>query len=139
MYTGQKHRVRFRATLSKNELLLNGKLPYLVPPSSRQGKTFFGAPPPPILKSGNFCVPKTGVLPLRRKGGGTSLSLAEGGGGGTKTFRVVFTLQLEVLAILKAGGGGEKSFHSLKGGGGARKVLDPRFSHFVAPPPLLSL
>ena len=29
-----------------------------------------------------------------------------------------------------------KSFTLSLGGGGAQKVLDPRFSHFVAPPPL---
>ena len=45
-----------------------------------------------------------------------------------------------------AEGGGTKSFHSLKGGGGyekvypvlsggAQKVSDPQFSHFVAPRP----
>ena len=79
-----------------------------------------------------------------------------GGGGGAEkvlamlkvgpnSFGVVFTPKLEVLAILKGGGGGTKSFNSLKGGGtnsftvlswGAQKVLDPRFSHFAPPPPL---
>ena len=41
--------------------------------------------------------------------------------GGTKSFGVVFTGYLEVLAILK-GGRGTKSFHALKGEG-AQKVL----------------
>ena len=63
--------------------------------------------------------------------------------GGVHTFfrGVVFMRLLEVLAILK--GGGTKGFHSLKGGGqeklypvlrGGRKVSDPQFSLFVAPP-----
>ena len=38
--------------------------------------------------------------------------------GGTTSFEVVLTRELEVLAILK---GGAKSFHPLKGGGGGRK------------------
>ena len=49
--------------------------------------------------------------------------LEKGGGGRQKT----------VLVILK---GGAKSFHSLKGG--ALKVFDPRFSHFVAPLPVIN-
>ena len=36
--------------------------------------------------------------------------------GGTKSFKVVLTQELEVLAIVM-GGGGAKSFHPLKGGG----------------------
>ena len=48
---------------------------------------------------------------------------------------------------MKGGGGGTKSCHSLKGGaqnvlpcleGGPQKVLDPRFSHFVAPLPVIN-
>ena len=75
-------------------------------------------------------------------GGGKSFSHAEGMGG-TTGFEVVFKWKLEVLAILK-GGGGAKSFYSLKEGGGggfpclevgAQKVSVPRFSHFVDPPP----
>ena len=65
--------------------------------------------------------------------------------GDTKRFEVVLTQELEVLAILM--GGGTKSFHPLKvgaqkflpcleGGRGVQKNLDPRFSHFVAPPSL---
>ena len=64
--------------------------------------------------------------------------------GGTKSFKVVLTRELEVLAILM---GAAKGFHLLKVGGGgttsykpvsrgAQKVSDPRFSPFVAPPPL---
>ena len=41
------------------------------------------------------------------KGGGKSFGHAEGGGGNTHTFWVVFTQKLEVLAILK---GGRKMF-----------------------------
>ena len=41
-----------------------------------------------------------------------------------------------VLAIVTVRGGGAKTFHPLKEGGlGSQKVSDPRFSHFVAPPP----
>ena len=49
--------------------------------------------------------------------------------------------KLEVLAILK---GGAKSFQSLNEkfysvlGGGAQTVSDPRFSHFVAPLPIIN-
>ena len=61
--------------------------------------------------------------------------------GGTKSFEVVLTRELEVLAIVM---GGRKKFPPFKrhgtrsftlSGGGAQKVYDPRFSHFVAPPP----
>ena len=46
------------------------------------------------------------------------------------------------LAMLKGGtnifhflkGGHEKFYPVLTGGGGAQKVWDPQFSHFVAPP-----
>ena len=44
-------------------------------------------------------------------------SLIMGRGGPTKSFEVVLTWELEVLAIVM--GGGAKSFHPLKGGGGA--------------------
>ena len=54
----------------------------------------------------------------QEKGGGKSVSLAEGGGD-TTSFGVVFTRKLEVLAILK-GGGSTKSFHPLKEGGSAK-------------------
>ena len=90
------------------------------PPRSRQGKTFVGAspppPPPPILKSGNFLCPQNrSFTPTGGGGLGGSLSLAEGGRGGHNNFwgTVVFTLQLEVLAILKAGGGGVKKVSTL--------------------------
>ena len=49
------------------------------------------------------------------KGGKVLAMLKRGGGGGTTRFGVVFTLWLEVLAILK-GGGVIKSFHPLRGG-----------------------
>ena len=65
------------------------------------------------------------------------------GGGGTKCFGVVLTWELEVLAILKGDtkgihplkqvGGGTTRFTVLKGG--AKIVLDARFSLFVASPP----
>ena len=89
------------------------------------------------------------VLTLQKKGGGggaESFSYAEEGRGGvgdTKGLEVVFTREVEVLAILLAGSeqlpplksvcvGG--SF-SLEGGGEWQHVLDPQFSHYVAPPP----
>ena len=51
--------------------------------------------------------------------------MLKGGGGGHKKF-----------PLFKKGGGGAKSFTlSWWGGGGAQKVSDPRFYHFVAPPP----
>ena len=75
--------------------------------------------------------------------GRKSFSHAEGGGGGLTSFEVDLTRELEFLTILL--GGGTKSFHLLKEGvakgftlscgGGGQKVLDPRFSHFVAYPP----
>ena len=79
-------------------------------------------------------------------GEGKVLAMVKGGGEG-KGFRVVFPQKLDVLAILKGGGGGCKNFPPLKmgdatflypvlrGGGGAQKVSDLRFSHFVAPTP----
>ena len=56
------------------------------------------------------------------KRGRKMFSRAEGGGGSTKSFEVVLTWELEVLAIVM-GGGGAKGYHPLKGGGGAQKVL----------------
>ena len=47
------------------------------------------------------------VLP-QVKGGGKSFSHGEGGGGGTKSFEVVLTQELEVLAIVMGGGGAQK-------------------------------
>ena len=66
--------------------------------------------------------------------------------GGTTSFEVVFNTEA-CLAIMMGGGGGRKKFPPFKRGGrkkfypvlrggGAQKVSDPRFSHFVAPPPL---
>ena len=51
---------------------------------------------------------------------------------GTKRFGVGLAQELEVLAILK--GGGAKCFCALRGEG-AQKVLDSRFSCFLAPLP----
>ena len=65
------------------------------------------------------------------------------GGGGTTSYDVVLTQELEVLAIV-VGGGSAKGFHPLIGGskrfipvlrGGVQKVSDQRSSHVVAPPP----
>ena len=78
--------------------------------------------------------------PYNKGGGGRkSVSHAEGG---HKTFWIGLIREFEVLATLM---GGAKSFNPLKGrrkrlyplvkGGGGAKVLDPQFSHFVAPPP----
>ena len=71
---------------------------------------------------------------------GNSFSRVEGCVG-TTSFEIVLTWELEVLAIVM---GGAKSFQPLKGvhnkfnpvlKGGAQKVSEQRFSHFVAPPP----
>ena len=73
------------------------------------------------------------------------LLLHKGGGGGAGgSFEVVLTWELEVLAIVM--GGGRKKFPTIKTGWrktfytvlrrGVQKVLDARFSHFVAPPSL---
>ena len=51
-----------------------------------------------------------------------------------------------VLAILKWGGGGRKTFPLFKRGhffypvlrGGGQKVSDPRFTHFVVPLPVIN-
>ena len=73
-----------------------------------------------------------------------SFSHAEGRWG-AKSVGIVLTRELEFLAIRKMGG---KHFHPLKGkhkklypvfwgvGGGTQTGLEPRFSYFVAPPPL---
>ena len=61
--------------------------------------------------------------------------------GGERSFWVVLTQELEVLAILK---GGRQKFSPFKKrarivlpclGEGRQNVSDPQFSHFVAPPP----
>ena len=57
-----------------------------------------------------------------KNGGTNSFSHAEGGGGGTQSFEVVLTQELEVLAILmEVGGGGHQKFPSFKRG--ARKIV----------------
>ena len=63
-----------------------------------------------------------------------SFSHAEGGA--TTSFDVVITCELEVLAILKGGGGVCKKFYpvSVLRGLGAQKVSEPRFPHVVPPP-----
>ena len=70
------------------------------------------------------------------RGGGGVLAILKGGG---HNFGVVLTRVLKVLTILEERHkrGGRKKFYPvlrLEGGGG-KKVSDPRFSHFVAPPP----
>ena len=74
-----------------------------------------------------------------KKGGRTSFSYPERGGGGLQTvLGVVLTWVLEILSILEAGG--TKGFHTPFERGGrvdlsiAQNVSDPRFSDFVAPP-----
>ena len=68
--------------------------------------------------------------------------------GGTNSFEipVVLTQELEVIAILKGGGGqnvstlkGRRKKITLSRGGWAQKVSNPQCSHFVAPPlPLIN-
>ena len=76
----------------------------------------------------------------QRKGGGGAEKVLAMLKGGTTSFGV----WLEELTILK--GGGRKTLPLFKrevksftlawgGGGGGQKVLNLRFSHFVAPPP----
>ena len=73
----------------------------------------------------------------------TMLKLA--GGGGTQSFRVVLTRELEVLAILEDGGA-NTPFKRHRGmcerfnpvlGGRVQKDSDPQFSHYFCnlPPP----
>ena len=50
--------------------------------------------------------------------------------GGTTSFGVVLTQELEVLDRGERG-----KFYPVLGGGGAQKVLELQFSHFVAPAP----
>ena len=83
------------------------------------------------------------VLPLQKKRGGDKVLASLKGG--TKGFGEVLIRVLEVLTILegghkrfppckkKGGGGGHNKFDPVLRG--SQKVLDPRFSHFVAPPP----
>ena len=79
-------------------------------------------------------------------GGACEVLPRQKGGWGTKCFEVVLTWEIEVLAIAMEGGGA-KSFHPVKGGtqkvlpcleGGRKKFLDPRFSDFVAPLPIIN-
>ena len=88
-----------------------------------------------------------GACELQKGRGAIRFGHAEGGGG-TTSFEVVLTRELEVLAIviggckkfpfhpLKGGGGGRNKFYPVLrgGGGGVQTVLDPRFFHVVNPP-----
>ena len=69
------------------------------------------------------------VLPLQKEGGGAEKVLAMLKGG-TTSFGVVLTQELEVLDRGERG-----KFYPVLGGGGAQKVLELQFSHFVAPAP----
>ena len=79
------------------------------------------------------------VLPLQKKGDGQKKSKSCWRGAGIRSFKVVLTWELEVLAILM---GGIKSFHPLKGD--CEKfypVLEfwtPDFPIFVAPLPIIN-
>ena len=86
-----------------------------------------------------------------KKGGGQNkfkLAMLKGGGGHNTFWGSFYLLAWSFSHIV--GGGGTTSFHPFKGwwgegtksftlswgrGGGAQKVSDPRFSHFIAPPP----
>ena len=65
--------------------------------------------------------------------------------GGTTSFGVVLTRELEVLAIVRRGGGGAqkgvggyKKFHPVFGvGGGGAKRFGPPIFRFCSPPPPL--
>ena len=93
------------------------------------------------------------VLPLRKGGGGADKKVSTMlKGGGRTCFGEVFPRRPEVLAILKGGGvqkvstlrkwALEKKLPCLEEGGGGegrvQKVSDPRFSHFVAPLPVIN-
>ena len=85
---------------------------------------------------------KRSFTPTKRGWGAEkALAMLKGRGWGEKTFWGSFLRKLEVLAIQKGEEGRikfPKGVHNNlggeSGGGGAQKVLDPRFSHFVAPP-----
>ena len=64
---------------------------------------------------GHFIAGAFHVVSLQKEGGHAE------GGGGTNSFEVVLTRELEVSAILMGGGGGTKSLHLLKGEGGGEK------------------
>ena len=76
------------------------------------------------------------VLSLRKGGGGWGIKSFSHAERGHKKYEVVF---------LRWGGGGAKSFHSLKGGaqkvlpclegGGGAKSFGPAFFPFYSPPP----
>ena len=78
----------------------------------------------------------SGVLPLQKMGVGVVKVLAMVKMG-AHSFEVVLRLEIDVLAILKGGGGGCKKLHPVLRGGGGQKVLDPRLSLFLKPNPLL--
>ena len=78
--------------------------------------------------------------PYLKRGAENVLAMLKGG---HKKFRGSFYAAAWNFSLIVRGGA--KSFHSLKGGGvksytlswggGAQKVSDTQFSHFVAPPP----
>ena len=86
---------------------------------------------------------KWSLTPTKEKGGGNVLAMLKGG---TTCFEIVLTWECEVLAIVmgghtmfplfKSGGGGagRTKFYPVLRRGGAQKVSNPRFCHFVAPP-----
>ena len=76
--------------------------------------------------------------PYERGGGAEKVLAKLKGGGGHKKFRGSFSHIVgggrEKFPLFKRGGGRQKFYPVLRGG--AQKVSDPRFSHFVAPPPI---
>ena len=72
------------------------------------------------------------VLPLQKGGAEKALAMLKGG---NNTFGVVFMWLSCRFSHIEEGGGHEKFYPVLRGGG-AQNVSDPRFSHFE-PPPLL--
>ena len=79
------------------------------------------------------------VLPLRKRGvggGGKVSAMLKGGGGrGTKSFEVVLTRELEVLAIVMEAQIASIQFYPV-GRGGGTKCLGPAIFPFSTPPPL---
>ena len=79
----------------------------------------------------------SGVLPLRKMGGGGVQVLAMVKMG-AHSFEVVLRLEIDVLAILKGGGGATSCTLSWGGGGEGQKSFGPAIVPvFKAQPPLL--